>query len=406
MRRESLELFQEQRYLEAYEAFFRSLRDAEEDNVRLAVYPEIQRLDFHIFQGSKVVIGYASPKEVVGEVRVVRAPELHVALSRRLMELNHSLLYSCFSLNPDQVVCMRFSTQSADGYPGKVYSGLREIAISADRQDDLLLHEFDSLEHLDDQHVERLPDTEKELKADFFRQTLRQLLRDIEHWEAIDAGGAVSYQILGWAYKIDYLLTPEGPVLNQLEKIHQLYFDNKNLDSQTRNQRMRRELDKLLALPYEQLLSNFYATRATFGVARPLSSEAWREFSTKYLATLNWCKSNQQADMGEVVLEFMAGYACFNFGMPLFLRALMHLLMRIFNEDFIAQLSSEEEALRLPDGKLNVPAVRQRLHIIHQNAQQEGFSAVWDTEHLTQGSVEDFGRRLFEALQYGDWGLN
>lgn len=406
LRQESLHLFQEKCYLESYDAFFRSLSDEEEDNIRLAFYPEIQRLDFTLFQGSKVVTGYASPHEVVGEVRVVRAPELHVALSRRLMEINHSLLYSAFSLSNDQVICMRFSTQSADAYPGKLYSGLREIAIAADRQDDILLHEFSSLEPLDDQHVRALPTEEKHLKADFFFSTLFALREEIQHWESIDTGGTVSYLILSWTYKMDYLLTPEGPLLSQLEKIHQLYFSNKELSSFERNQRMRRELDKLSRISESELLANFYGTRSTFGVARPLSEKDWQAFSSKYLITLEWCRQHQQHRMAEIVLEFMAGYACFHFGMPLFLRALMHLLIRLFNDDFIAKLSPEETRLRLPNGEVDMEAVRERLALIKQNAYDEGFTPDWNNDQLTQGTVLDLGRRLFEALQGGDWGLH
>ncbi|MGF1534277.1 MAG: hypothetical protein ACFCUI_11285 [Bernardetiaceae bacterium] len=408
LREQALDAFAQRDYLTAYWHFFASLRDEEEDNVRLAFYPEIQRLDFEIFQGSKVVTGYASPKEVVGEVRVLRAPQLHVALSRRLMEMNHGLLYSCFSLNADQVICMRFSTQSGDGYPDKIYSGLREIAITADRHDDLLLHEFAILEQLDTQHIQHLSDQERQHKVHFFQNSLAHLQKNIQYWQTIDAGGAVSYLILAWVYSTDYLLTPEGPLLNHLEKIQQIYFEHPQQKALWKNAKMQEALKPLERLTPEAIAQNFYAVKATFGTAPRLSSSQWQQFCQKYLQTLDWCTQNQQREQAQTVVAFMAGYALFHFGMPLFLRALMHLILQVFHEDFLSQLRDDHTPIYdTKSGQLVPRNLQLRLQLVLENAHEEGFSPPLDVAALSRHtSREELGQSIFSMLRQGDWGLN
>jgi hypothetical protein len=61
------------------------------------------------------------------------------------MEANHRLNFSRFALDNDNHLCIVFQTGALDASPLKLLHALRELAINADKKDDLLLEEFKSL---------------------------------------------------------------------------------------------------------------------------------------------------------------------------------------------------------------------------------------------------------------------
>ena len=93
----SLELFEEEKYLESYREFFFYLRDEYEDNVTWK--EEKGTIHFEVLQGSKKAVGKASVEKVTIEAKIAKTETLNIAFMRRLLERNFQLRYSRFALD-------------------------------------------------------------------------------------------------------------------------------------------------------------------------------------------------------------------------------------------------------------------------------------------------------------------
>lgn len=139
----ALNKFEANEYLESYKEFFKYLRDDKEDNVRWA--EENGGIHFEVLQGSKRVSGFADARQLKAEARIANAKELSVAFMRRLVEANYSMDYCRYALDDENNLVVKFDTFTLDGSPYKLYYALKEVAMNADKQDDLLLDEFESM---------------------------------------------------------------------------------------------------------------------------------------------------------------------------------------------------------------------------------------------------------------------
>ena len=105
-----------------------------------------------------------------------------------------------------------------------MYYGLKELATKADKQDDLLVQDFATLETTDSEHIISVSDAEKAVKYEYLQKWIKETLDYINTLDAEKFAGGISYMLLSLIYRIDYLITPEGKLLNDLEKIGGIYF--------------------------------------------------------------------------------------------------------------------------------------------------------------------------------------
>lgn len=379
----STSFFEQKNYLQAYLEFFNYLLDDDESNLN---YETVQvnedgnitdfKIDFTIQQGSKIVRGFANSEEFVGEVKLVKVKDnLHIALGRRLMEMNYELLYSGFSLDENGIIWIRFTTNTVDSFAGKLYNGLREIATRSDAQDDLLLSEFvNQLEAIDDKHITYLSEKQQQVKLSFLKKWIEQTINRVKKLNPERMASAISYMLLTLLYRIDYLLTPEGTLTATLEDIHKVvFYDQERLPIQ-KNEYAIKEFEKILTLPDEELLLNFYETKSTFGIAKPAYEQDIKEIVEKQLQAVKWFEKNEQNEFTPFVFEYMAGYCLFNYGLPRPTRAFLHLYFQILHSDFFEALEAKHTFSKKEDENkqilLNKNLIQNRINFILETWKQ------------------------------------
>src|SRR4030095_3742067 len=124
------------------------------------------------------VRGEFTTEIVKGEVTLARMPQPSVPVMRRLLEMNFSLFYSRFALDNERL-CMSFDSDIETASPSKLYYGLKELATKADKQDDLLVQDFATLENADNEHIIPLSPADKEVKFDYFTRWIRRAVEII-----------------------------------------------------------------------------------------------------------------------------------------------------------------------------------------------------------------------------------
>lgn len=354
-------LFRQQQYPESVEAFFDYLRDEAEQNVVLERNGAEGR--FLLYQGSKIVRGEFNNERLVAEVTLARMAQPSVPVMRRLLEMNLYLYYSRYALDGDRL-CMRFDSNIRAANPNKLYYGLKELAIKADKLDDLLVQEFSSLQTIDTEHVTEMPDAEKEIRYQFF---LKWIQDTIDYTASLDANkfaGAVSYLLLTLTFRIDYLLRPEGKLQLELEKIIEIYFRKDEKQTTERNQAMIEGYRKLLSKPKEEVFPFFFRSRHTFSIVTPQNHKAVIDAINAAANNMIWYRENQYPLVANAILEYGLSFCQYSYSLPKPLTDLFRLFMQINHADYFTALGFTEPYYDAATNEFEEDNIRQRIEDI------------------------------------------
>lgn len=334
----SLELFDQSEYLRAYLEFLKYLKDEHADNI---VWKEADGvLHFEFWQGSQRITGVAGPEKVKVESKIARTDDLNVGFLRRLMEANFNLKFSRFALDPDNTLSILFDTHTSDGSPLKLLYALRELAIHADKQDDLLLDEFKALRPVHERTYGDIPETEKTVKYNY---VCREIARAFEE---IDKGkpdpnqypGTYAYLLLALAFKLDYLIKPEGFMMDALERVYGIYFAKNDRTPQVKIANIRKELNKLLERPREAFFKEMYRTRSTFGINPAVNHDSIVSLIDGELQNMEWPLQQNHEALALAVPMYIAGFAMFHYAPPKPDREFLHLFFQIMEPGFFRDL--------------------------------------------------------------------
>lgn len=328
--------FEQGSYLDSYREFLHYLSDPSQEN--LNIREENGEIFFELIQGSKKVYGHATSETVKARAKVVHCKNLNVGFMRRLMEKNYSLKYGRFALDDDDDIAILFDTYVVDGTPWKLYYALKEIANNADKQDDLLIDEFDMLTAINSSHVNEIPDHEKEIKYQFIKNTIEQTLNRIKGLDEVKFSGGIAYLLLYAFYKLDYLIRPEGFMMETLERGHRIYFARDNKSTADKNKLLIKELETLVSRSKEDYFREMYRVKATFGITSPVNHDRVKSFIEGEINNMDWYITNNYPDIALSVPGYLAGYNLFNFAVPQPDRELLHLLLEILEQRFFQDL--------------------------------------------------------------------
>jgi hypothetical protein len=332
-------LSKQKKYHESMDAFFEYLRDDAEQNV---VYERNEKEGrFHIYQGSKIVRGEFNEEHLQAQVSLARMPEPSVAVMRRLLEMNFNLYYSRYALDGDRL-CMRFDTEIKTANPNKLYYGLKELATKADKQDDLLVDEFTLLQPLDTEHIIPIPEPEKKVKYNFLQKWIRETLEYISNVDTEKFSGGIAYLLLALSFRIDYLITPEGKLLHDLEKIVDIYYRKDEKPITDKNSGMIEGFKKMQDRSEDQVFPFLFRSKHVFSIVSPQNHKAVSDAINGAAQNMIWYRDNNHSFIANKVLEYGFSFCQYSYSLPKPLSDLFQLFMQINYGDFFAALGFSE----------------------------------------------------------------
>lgn len=334
----ALSFFEDQQYLKCYKEFFDYLRDDQEENVEC--WDEDSSIRFELYQGSKKITGFANKEQIRAEAKIAHSERLNVGFMRRLIEKNFELKFSRFALDKKNNITIVFDTYTLDGSPYKLYHALKELATNADKQDDLLLDEFQMLQPIDVSHLEPLPETEKLIKFNYIKREIETTLDEMQNG-SLDKNQyprAISVLLLDLIYRLDYLTKPEGYMMESLERMHRRYFAKDGQSLIQKNQMLYKQLAKLLDRPKEEFFKEMYRVKTTFGITDPINHDRVVDFIDAELDSMDWYKENNHDKIALAIPGYIIGYCMFYFAVPKPDRQLFHLFYQITNPKYFHAL--------------------------------------------------------------------
>lgn len=387
--------FREKKYQQSIDAFFEYLRDDTVKNV------ETERsgphLHFTIYQGSKVVRGVCDDRQFKAEVVLARMTEASIPVMRRLLEQNYLLYYSRYTLDQDRI-CMRFDSEIETANPNKLYYGLKELATKADKQDDLLVQDFSMLEQIDMEHVGDLTDEERGIRLFYFRKFIRETLERVEALDKEKMAGGISYILLALGYRIDYLISPEGKLLQELEKIINIYFGKEERSAQEKNHLMVEAFKKLNEKQDGEIAAYLFRSVSTFSIVSPQPHKIIADVLNSALQNMQWYRDNKYPETAQLIMEYGFSYCQYSYSLPKPLSQLFQLYMEIFYPDYFLELGYKEKLYDSQSGGFRKEIIESVIEEINTNW-KEKYPMFWfKTQQLKYDNLTNFAQSFLKEI--------
>ncbi|HEX5624744.1 MAG TPA: hypothetical protein VFX48_01905, partial [Saprospiraceae bacterium] len=349
---DSLKFFEEGQVQTAVEKLVIYLKNAAGDNIQVASdRPEFR---FVVFHGSKQLNCLLDQRHFRAEAKIAHCKELNVGFLRRAVEFNFDLNYSRYALDPESNLCLVFDSSLEEASPYKLFYGLKEMALQADKEDDILLDEFEYLEPVQNQHIKKLPPEIVAVKIRFIRTRIEKALSS----DALGSlnprrfQGALTYLYLSVVYTLDYLVKPEGPMMDMIGNMHIRYFETPAEHTEQKISLLESGLREIRDLTDEEMANELYEVISTFGITSPANHKTIAQFIEAELQVLPWYEENNHDAICISICNYIAGYCLYNFSMAEPVQELLHMYFEIVEADYFRALGFDNEFMDM-DGKFH-----------------------------------------------------
>ena len=390
-------LFKEKKYKESILAFFDYLRDEQEDNVK--VVEEQGQHKFLFYQGSKIVRGYFNNEQIEAEIAVAQMPQPSVPVMRRLLEMNFNLYYSRYSLHEGKIY-MFFDSDIETANPSKLYYGLKELATKADKQDDLLVHDFTTLLPIDTEHIVTIPDEEKAVKLRFFKQWIEETIQLIGTIDNDKYSGGIAYLLLALAYRIDYMIVPEGKLQSELEKIVEIYFRKDNRLVTEKNQEMMDCFQRMATKDKTDFYPFLYRSRHTFSIVTPQNYKTVADAIYNANQNIGWYKEHKMPEVAAKISEYGFSYCQYSYSLPRPVTELFQLFMMINYPEYFAALGFNALYYEKEKGEYNKEKIKEHIQGIVDRWKEKYPELKFDTEKLKYDNPVAFNQTFTTEVEY------
>jgi hypothetical protein len=134
------------------------------------------------------------------------------------------------------------------------------------------------------------------------------------------------------------MISPEGKILSELEKIASSYYSKDDKSSPERNPVMIEGFKKLLAKSKEDIFGQFFRSKYTFAIVVPHNVKAVSDAIQTALQNMVWYRDNNYPDIANKVMEYGFAFSQYSYSLPKPLSDMFRLFMQINYGDFFREL--------------------------------------------------------------------
>jgi hypothetical protein len=394
---EAESLYKEKKYHESLNAFFDYLRDEEADNV---FHTQGERKGtFYFYQGSKIIRGFYNGELLEAQVQLAQMPQPGVPVMRRLLEMNFNLYYSRYALNEDKIVMM-FDSDIETANPSKLYYGLKELSTKADKQDDLLVHDFTTLLPTDNDHIIEIPEEEKAVKLKYFKMWIQETLDMAASIDADKFSGGIAYLLLALAYRIDYLIVPEGKLLSELEKIVEIYFRKDDRLVTEKNQEMMDCYQKLLTKDKEEFYPYLFRSIYTFSIVTPQNYKTISDSIFNANQNIAWYRENKLMNIAAQISEYGFSYCQYSYSLPRPISQFFQLFMQANYGNYFKELGFKNEFYNSETNEYDKEAIVSKIKSIEEKWKAKYPELDFKTDKLKFDNRVAFNQSFTTEVEY------
>jgi hypothetical protein len=213
--------------------------------------------------------------------------------------------------------------------------------------------------------------------------------------------GSISFILLDFLYKLDYLIIPEGTLKEEIRDLHLMYFDNSDITVFEKNSKILKLVRILESISKEVFYEQIYAVNNTFGFAEPEGHQKFAEMTDAHLNDLQWYFDNQHFNHVNAIAGYLTGYSLYAFSLPEPTKALLLLYYQIMENDFFQKLGFDKT---YKSGQaLQIKSIKQDIRRILDNCREDYGKVTADISMLDDSSEAAFSRSyliMVRNLQY------
>lgn len=337
----SITEFNSQNYQESILLCIKYLINPSQTNIILTTTDG--QTNFNILHGSKKTIGYFNATQFKAEVQIAQPAEIKIGFLREAIEANYLLHYCRFALTESNTLCLKFDSYIEDANPYKIFYALKELSQYADKKDDILINKFPSLLPIHTEHIIKESEASLKLKYRFYKKIIA--IPHSENYVNFDKNthiGVASYYLLSRLYKIDFLLKPEGRIMEIIEESHKNYFEKNDIDIETKIQNLQLSYDRLSSIAEQEFNSEIYDIISTFSWLSPAPANTLNEIISKEFKTFDYYYTQQNYKICEAICSYIVGYCLYNYSHPNPIKRLFILCYELMEPEYFGDLYQDK----------------------------------------------------------------
>jgi hypothetical protein len=322
--------------LKGYELFLSSLMHI--GNTKHLTYTVFDdKITFELLQGYAIIRGIITHDSLDATALIAPVSQLHVSIKRRFLERNFQLTYAKFS-DKEGNLTLKLHVDNASITPHKIFFPLREIALNADFEKEMIAGEFPDISLLEDNHIQYLKPAEYTRLHGWMLTWIDQTKKSLQGLLSNDNTGMVSFSYLSLLLQIDYLLIPRKKMAKDIaEKVGGYYTDDEKL-TEDKNTDLQNFLSELETMDIAHFSTQIYRGEYTFSPFDQAMHEDIVSFIDESLTKVKWYKSNHSSYVIGAIYRYAALYILYNYGLHPTLRTLMHLHVQVYASDFFVDM--------------------------------------------------------------------
>lgn len=393
---QAVAMFNQKNYLASHTDLMEYIKDHEINNLKYSVTGDT--LNFEFIQGSNIIKGQSNPKKFEAVSNIAKMDTPSVPVMNKLMRMNLMLKYSKFALK-DNFICMKFSSSLIDASPNKVYYGLQELARKADQQDDLLISEFSSITEIENESTIKTDALKQATQIKYIRQWISDTMQEINRLDKNSFSGGIAFLLLNLTYKIDYLIKPQGVLMNSLDKIHNIFFAKNEETTQQKNSKIIDIFNEISGWEDAKLKEGLYDTISTFSLVNPKDHKGVMDTIFAEIKKADWYVTNGYPKIVDSIYEYAVSYAFFTYGMHYPTMHVFDLVMNIYNPDFYKEMGIKTNYVD-NQGNLNREAILSKIHHVVSASKQEFPKIDFRVQNLKFDNKRTFYHSLMTEADY------
>ena len=399
----SYQAFEQKNTLDAYAYFFESLINFTNDvsNENIIMKRVDDALEFEMYQGSSRIEGKITQDTLYAEVVLVKSKDASVALKRYVLERNYQLTYANY-FSDAEYIKLKLYLDNITLSPQKIFFPLREIALNSDFDKEHIVSEFPEIELEDIGHIKSPQEKEVRIKYEYIQNLIKEIDTKVLTLPTNDNSGMQSFLYLNILLKIDYLLVPKYKIYQQLSKKIQAYFANEQAVLESKNEELKKYVEKIAKLSFEEFSKNFYNAKYTFNPIEKSSYDELVAFISQSQDKIKWYKNNRYPQVISTIYQYIAFYSLYNYGINSVIKELLHTLVIIQHASYFESLGCEK-LYDLEKQSLNKRAVISKLQDIVSKHQEKYKNLTIFTDDLNFASLDEFSYSYYNMLKNLDF---
>ena len=212
--------------------------------------------------------------------------------------------------------------------------------------------------------------------------------------------GGIAYMLLALIYRIDYLVTPEGNMLHNLEKIGGIYFKKDDRPVVEKNRDMAEEFRKIQAMPKEELFKYLFRSKYTFSIVAPQQYKTISDSIHGANQNMVWYRDNNHPFIAGQIAEYGITYCQYSYSLPRVITELVHLYMQINYADFFSALGYPMRFYDPQRGKFDPSAIASEIIRIQERWKEKYPRMDFKTQNLKYDSLVNFDLTFTNEMEF------